>query len=77
MSVAAADASFERQPQVGTGGLIVRTAYRNIGRNRRRTWLTSGGIAFAVFLITASIALQDLRRKIYLKNSNCKSGTSA
>ena len=59
MSVAAADASFERQPQVGTGGLIVRTAYRNIGRNRRRTWLTSGGIAFAVFLITASIALQD------------------
>ncbi len=41
------------------GDLLVKTAFRNVGRNRRRTWLTAGGIGFAVFLITSSIALQD------------------
>jgi ABC-type lipoprotein release transport system permease subunit len=41
------------------GDLLIRTAFRNVGRNRRRTWLTAGGIGFAVFLITSSIALQD------------------
>ncbi len=41
------------------GDLLIKTAFRNVGRNRRRTWLTAGGIGFAVFLITASIALQD------------------
>ena len=47
-------------PVTGAGGdLVVRTALRNVGRNRRRSWLTAGGIAFAVLLITFGISLQD------------------
>ncbi len=34
--------------------LIVAIAWRNLWRNRRRTWLTSGGVAFAVFLIVVA-----------------------
>lgn len=32
---------------------------RNVSRNRRRTWLTAGGIAFAIWLVGVSVALQD------------------
>ncbi len=42
-----------------SGDLLVKTALRNVGRNRRRTWLTVGGIGFAVFLVSVSMALQD------------------
>ncbi len=48
-----------RQAPRRSGDLLWKTAFRNIWRNRRRTWLTAGGIGFAVFLITSSISLQD------------------
>ncbi len=38
--------------------LSVRIGWRNLWRNRRRTWLTAGGIAFAVFLVVSFMALQ-------------------
>ncbi len=50
------------QTDVRTGGvhgfLIVRIGWRNLWRNRRRTFLTTGGIAFAVFLVVSFMALQ-------------------
>ncbi len=39
-------------------GMVVRIAWRNLWRNRRRTWLTAGGIAFASLLVSAGMAVQ-------------------
>lgn len=38
---------------------LARIGFRNITRNRRRTGLTVGGIAFAVLLVGLAVALQD------------------
>ena len=39
-------------------GLITAIAWRSLWRNRRRTWLTAGGIAFGVSLVVFSMAFQ-------------------
>lgn len=36
-----------------------RLAWRNLWRNRRRTWLTAGGIAFAVWMLVFAMSMQD------------------
>ena len=38
---------------------LARIGFRNLTRNRRRTGLTVGGIAFAVLLVGLAVALQD------------------
>jgi ABC-type lipoprotein release transport system permease subunit len=38
---------------------LIAIGLRNVGRNRRRTWLTVGGIGFAIWLVGVSVALQD------------------
>ena len=40
-------------------GMVARVAWRNLWRRRLRTWLSAGGIAFAVFLVSAFMALQS------------------
>jgi putative ABC transport system permease protein len=57
MSEAAAPA----MPESGAarGLLTVRFGWRNLWRNPRRTWLTAGGIAFAVMLVVSFMSLQE------------------
>ena len=38
--------------------IFVVVAWRNLWRNKRRTWLTSGGIAFAVYLVVLAMSIQ-------------------
>lgn len=45
-------------PGTAGGPSIAAIAWRNLWRNRRRTWLTSGGIGFAGFLVIAINSLQ-------------------
>jgi ABC-type lipoprotein release transport system permease subunit len=47
---------------------LVLIAWRNLWRNRRRTWLTSGGIAFAVWLLIFSISMQDGSFEVMVDN---------
>ena len=56
-----AEASLSQDPHRGRakeGGFIARIAWRNLWRNKRRTWLTAGGIAFASFLVIFANAMQ-------------------
>ena len=48
-------------PRTGAGaasGLFLVVAWRNVWRNPRRTWLTAGGIAFAIWLIVLFMSAQ-------------------
>ena len=42
----------------GARGLFVRVAWRNLWRRQLRTWLSAGGLAFAIFLVSATVSLQ-------------------
>jgi len=55
------------QPDRSSGSLTL-IAWRNLWRNRRRTWLTSGGIAFAVWLLIFSISMQDGSFEVMVDN---------
>lgn len=52
-------------PAVG----VWRIAWRNLWRNRRRTWLTAGGIAFAIWMLVFSISFQDGTFKAMIDNA--------
>ncbi|MFP6837751.1 MAG: FtsX-like permease family protein [Pseudomonadales bacterium] len=54
-AVACLPVSQEKQSLLS---MLVRVGRRNLARNRRRTWLTSGGIAFAVLLVVFFQAMQ-------------------
>lgn len=49
---------------IATGGL----AWRNLWRNRRRTWLTAGGIGFAVWLLVLGLSMQDGSFDVWIDN---------
>ncbi len=51
-----------------SGGSLTLIAWRNLWRNRRRTWLTSGGIAFAVWLLVFSMSMQDGTFEVMVDN---------
>lgn len=47
---------------------VWRIAWRNLWRNGRRTWLTSGGIAFAIWMLVFSISAQDGTFRLMIDN---------
>ena len=51
----------------GSQGVWV-LAWRNLWRNRRRTWLTCGGIAFAVWLLVFALSMQNGTFEIMIDN---------
>ena len=53
----------------GAGALSIRIGWRNLWRNRRRTWLTAGGIAFSVFLVVSFMALQVGQYDVMTENA--------
>jgi ABC-type lipoprotein release transport system permease subunit len=61
----ASDSAHQTQRR---GGSLTLIAWRNLWRNRRRTWLTSGGIAFAVWLLVFSMSMQDGTFEIMVDN---------
>ena len=63
-ALTAKDVSSSRS---GSGSLTL-IAWRNLWRNRRRTWLTSGGIAFAIWLLIFSMSMQDGTFEIMVDN---------
>ncbi|MFX3657712.1 MAG: ABC transporter permease [bacterium] len=44
-------------------------AWRNLWRNRRRTWLTAGGIGFAVWLLVFAMSMQDGSFEVMVDNA--------
>jgi putative ABC transport system permease protein len=48
---------------------VWRLAWRNLWRNRRRTWLTAGGIAFAVWMLVFAMSMQDGSFEVMVDNA--------
>ena len=48
----------QRGHAAGTRAMFVRVAWRNLWRRRLRTWMSAGGLAFAIFLVSVFMALQ-------------------
>lgn len=55
-------------PQRAAGVSSGRLAWRNLWRNPRRTWLTAGGIAFAVWLLVFGMSAQDGSFDVWIDN---------
>jgi ABC-type lipoprotein release transport system permease subunit len=51
-------------------GSVAAIAWRNLWRNRRRTWLSAGGIAFAVWMLVLSLSMQDGSFEIMIDNGS-------
>lgn len=64
----AAAATMDREPRAG-GISTWRLAWRNLWRNRRRTWLTAGGIGFAVWLLVLAVSMQDGSFEVMVDNT--------
>ena len=58
---AAQNLAVHAQPETTRGSTttLAALAWRNIWRNRRRTWLTAGGIAFAVWMLVFSWSMNN------------------
>ena len=57
-SHAASGAAASAAASAASRWLTVRIGWRNLGRNRRRTWLTAAGVAFAVLLVVTAMCIQ-------------------
>ena len=69
MSETALDAGPGTPSGIGHGALSIRIGWRNLWRNRRRTWLTAGGIAFSIFLVASFMALPVGQYAVLMENA--------
>ena len=53
----------------GLGSATVAIAYRNLGRSRRRTWLTASGVAFSVFIMVFAWSAQVGTFRMMMENA--------
>lgn len=54
---------------IATFSLVLAIAWRNLGRNRRRTWLVAGAIAFSVFLTVFFMSMQTGSYSVMTENA--------
>lgn len=60
MTAITAESEQGRRMATGaSGNLLLALAWRNLWRNRRRTWLTACGIAFAVWMLVFAWSMND------------------
>ena len=59
MAEIALPTALASKPKIQLQGHLFAIAWRNLWRNRRRTWLTAGGIAFAVWMLIFARSMQD------------------
>ena len=57
-------------PAGPAGSSVAAIAWRNLWRNRRRTWLSAGGIAFAVWMLVIALSMQDGSFEIMIDNGS-------
>jgi ABC-type lipoprotein release transport system permease subunit len=67
---AADDLDAEAGPAGPSGSSVAAIAWRNLWRNRRRTWLSAGGIAFAVWMLVIALSMQDGSFEIMIDNGS-------
>jgi putative ABC transport system permease protein len=53
-----------------SGSSVAAIAWRNLWRNRRRTWLSAGGIAFAVWMLIIALSMQDGSFEVMIDNGS-------
>jgi ABC-type lipoprotein release transport system permease subunit len=53
----------------GLGSSTFAIAYRNLGRSRRRTWLTASGVAFSVFIMVFAWSAQVGTFRMMMENA--------
>ena len=48
---------------------MIRLAWRNLLRNKARTWLTAGGIGFSVLLVSFAMSIQSGSYEIMIESA--------